>query len=646
MADYSRDDLRRIGEQWLDRIKQAEKRENKWIRDAKAAEAAYLADDESGEDLPSFNILHSNVETIVPSIFNSTPSPDIRPRYQQKDPVVKVVADIIERAVSTQVDDNALDQEVEASAQDAFMAGRGIVRVRFDADEVPAEFAIAQVIDPDTGDLVEQEIEVAPARLANERVLYEVVSWRDYREGPAKRWDAVPWVAYRHEVSDEERKRLESEEVVSRYEEGDFKDEDKDCSIWEIWEKDSGSVFFVVEETSKVLDVKEDPLQLSTFFPQAAPVQPITGTGKRCPVCPYAIYKKLAQELDTATARINAIMKGLKVRGVIAGDASVLDELASAGDNELVTVQNIENLIAAGGLEKAVMWWPIETAVAVLRELYAQREQTKQAIYEITGISDIIRGQGAASETATAQQIKTEWGALRVKKMQRLIERQVRDLFKLTAEIITLHFSAEGLSLASGMDIPPEAQQYLQKPLDHYRIDVESDSTVRADLTKGRQEMAQFLEGTAQFFNTMAPVIGQAPQAAGPIVEMYASFARQFNLGKAAEDALEQFAEMAKQASSQTQDNPEQEAKMAEMQAKMQEMQGKFALEVEKLKLQSQNLMLDGQIKQAELQIKNREAGIKEDQLQLEEAKATVDAAAKAYETTIEQEQERPVKIG
>ena len=78
----NKDELLRLGRKWLDKIAAAEKREAKWIESAEKAEAAYLADDEASDDaLPSFNILHSNVETIVPSIFNSSPSPDIRPRH-------------------------------------------------------------------------------------------------------------------------------------------------------------------------------------------------------------------------------------------------------------------------------------------------------------------------------------------------------------------------------------------------------------------------------------------------------------------------------------------------------------------------------------------------------------------------------------
>jgi len=603
MTEYTKADLERIGRQWMARIDASRKREENWIKDATKAEAAYLCDSDSPGDVPQFNILHSNVETIVPSIYNSTPSPDIRPRHNNNDPLAKLVSDALERSVSTQIDDSVMDIEVEAAAQDTFMAGRGAVRVKFDADEV--EIPTGE-IDMETGEPVMQ------VGIANERVLYEDISWRDYAEGPAKRWGDVPWVAYRHEISEAERRKIEDKDLTDLYDD-EAEQEEQDVPVWEIWCKDSRTVKFIIADSCKVIAIKEDPLKLSGFYPQPQPMQPITGTGRRTPVCPYTVYKTLAEELDTQTKRINKITQGLKVRGIIAADAGDLEALADLSDNELAPIGNIENLIAAGGLERAVMWWPIETAVAVLRELVAQREQTKTAIYEITGISDIIRGQGAASETATAQQIKTEWGSLRVKKMQRLVERHVRELMKLTAEIISLHFQPQAVQKASGMQIPPEAMQFLNKPLDHYRIDVETDSTVKADLGKNRREMSEFLQGTASFFQTMAPIVQSAPQAAGPLAQMYAAFARQFSLGKQAEDALEQFTQLAEQAAGQQRPDPgAEEAKL-----KAQEMGQKAQLDQAKMQLDREKMQMDAQNKSAEIGIKQQELALKGAEIEL-----------------------------
>lgn len=629
-AGYSASDLQRIGAKWLEEIRLAEKREDDWAKDAERAESIFLSGctDGANKDEAEFNILHSNVETIVPSIYNSAGKPDIRPRHNNADPLAKLVADVYERAILTMIDDNRMDAEVEQNAQDVFVAGRGIVRVKFDADVVEQ-----MAMDP-MGQPVTQQV------VTNERVMYEVVSWRDFRMGPASRWNEVPWVAFRHCIPEETLEKMGDDALMELQPDPETATEsDHDVHVWEIWCKDTGRVYFVVGENGKVLSIKDDPLGLKGFFPCAQPVQPITATGKMTPVCPYRIYRTLAEELDLITARIRGLTEVMKAKGGFAGSTQDLEALAAAEDGEIIAMADMENIMAQGGLERAVMWWPIDRIIQVIRELSSQREQTKQAIYEITGISDIIRGQGAASETATAQQIKTQWGSLRIKKMQRMIERQVRELFVLTTEIIAQHFSPETLQKLSGMQIPQEAMAMLQQPLDHYRIDVESDSTVRADLVKGREEMSQFLQGTAQFFQTMAPVVAQAPQAAGPIVEMYASFARQFNLGKQAEDALDQFAEMAKQAASSPPPNPQAEAMQAEMQMRQQEMQLTAQREDRKFALDMKKGDLDVQLKQADLQLKNRELGLKE-------KVAEVDAAARLVEIEMEDDQQRAVAFG
>lgn len=634
-ATYTKDDLEALGRKWLSRIAAAEKREDDWTKTAERAEKIFLCEEETGEGM-SFNILHSNVETLVPSIYNSTPRPELRPRHgATEDKAAKAVSDIFERVIAAQIDDNRLDVEIEAAAQDAYVSGRGVTRVKFDVQEQEQPPVVA------FDEFGEEYLQEQPPLIFGETILYENVSWRDYRQGPAKRWRDVPWVCYRHEISEQERERLENPDFAALYEErNEDLNEDLDCTIWEIWDKENGVVLFIIADSGKVLDIQDDPLGLQGFFPQPAPIQPITPTGKLTPVCPYAAYETLAKELNKTTKRINKIVDGLKVRGAIAGDAKAIEEVARADDNELISVANIEGLVAAGGLSKAVMWWPIEIAIQVLRELYSQRELTKQAIYEVTGISDIVRGQSNTAETATAQQIKTQWGSLRIKKMQRGIERQVRDLFVISSEIISQQFTPATLTKMSGIQIGPEVQGLIQKPLDHYRINVESDSTVRADLTKSRGEMSEFLNGTAQFFSTMAPIVESAPQAAAPLAKMYAAFASQFNLGKSAEDALEQFVAMAEEAAKKPK-GPDPEVKM-----KMEEAANKMKLEMEKLSLSRDNLILDGRNKQADLQLKGRELELKGSELDLKEAEAEFGAVAKVAEIDLEKTQERPVRVG
>jgi hypothetical protein len=622
-ASKKPEDIKSLGERWMAKIRASQEREKAWRDDASAAEKAYSVDDKAtGGKLYDFNILHSNVETIVPSLYNSTPTPDIRRRFNDKKPIARKFAEILERAISIQIDDNRLDTEVEASVQDAFLAGRGIVRLRFVADEQDEPAIVEEIEDEEAAD------EPQDPRLVNERVQIEAVSWRDFAIGKAQRWRDVPWVAFRHRLDRAEADDLIDQDLYrQQFAEDDGKpfigEEGDEIDIWEVWCKRSRSVKFIRAEDAKCLKMVDDPLGLTGFFPMPAPVQPIAVTGKMTPVCPFVIYKRLADELDRLTKRINKIAEGMKVRGLMAGNSDDMANLAEAGDNEIIIASNLEQL-AMGGLDKAITWWPIEKAAQVLRELYAQREQVKQSIYEITGISDIVRGASEASETATAQQIKTQWGSLRVKKLQNLIQRQVRDIFVIMAEIITTKFSPERIEQMTGVALLPAQGddeqtlnqklalfQLMQQPiLSAYRVDIETDSTIRADVAKAKGEMGEFLQGTASYFQTMGPLLAQAPSAAEPVVEIYGAFASYFNLGKQAEDALERLVEMAREAGKQPEaqgPSPEQMAAEAEAQAKQAEMNAKqqafdqdMARKAAEHDAKMQMLMADRAVKEAD----------------------------------------------
>ena len=648
---------RELGNKWLGRIRTAQKRDDAWIKNAEEAEKAYSVDPKGNGKVYDFNILHSNVETIVPAVFNSTPVPDIRDRFRDGDEVAKSVADVFERVISTQIDDNRLDAEIEAAAQDAFLAGRGIVRIRFDADvqEVPGEAYRDEI----TGDLIEGEPQQV---VTGETVAFEVVSWRDYVEGPAKRFEDVQWVAFQHLIPEESLAEIEDEDMIVAQKEatdapavGD--EEEDDIVVWEIWNKGAKEVLFIKELDGTIINRKEDPLGLEGFFPISKPVQPITLSGKRTPICPFTVYKRLADELDRTTKRINAITDGLKVRGWVVGSAEDVAQLADAGDNELVPISGFEGLAATGGIDKAIVWWPIDKAIQVLRELYTSREQTKQSIYEITGISDIVRGASKAQETLGAQEIKSQWGSLRIKKLQRLIERQVRDLFVMSTELISSRFSVETMQEMTGTQITPEMEQLIKDPLQRYRVDVESDSTIRADMSRVKGELSELLQGTAQYFSTMGPLIEQAPEMAEPAADIYACFARLFNLGQQGEAAIEKMVQLGKGAAQQPKPNPgaaeaeaimqaeqakldiEIKSRKADFQLRQQEAESRQAMDAQKMQLEIAKSEIDREIKQVELQIKERELGIKERQQQ-------IDTVAKVAEIQIEQTQQRAAKVG
>src|SRR4029078_9179044 len=93
-------------------------------------------------------------------------------------------------------------------------------------------------------------------------------------------------------------------------------------------------------------------------------------------------------------------------------------------------------------------------------------EACKQTIYEITGISDILRGATKASETLGAQELKNQWGTLRLKNKQAGVQRYARDLLRIKLEIAAKHFSEQTWAQMTGLPfLTQEQAQQLQQQL-------------------------------------------------------------------------------------------------------------------------------------------------------------------------------------
>lgn len=564
---------------WLDAIELSSKEEEKWRKRAEEATNIYRSGSKDNAENRSrtFNILFANVDTTVPSIYNSTPVPDVRRRYNDEDKVGKQVSDIIERAISYSVDAYDFDAVMKDCAKDTEIAGRATARVRY----VPY-FAGEEVV--------------------GEEATCEHVQWKDFRRGPGKTWDDVPWIAFRHYLNRAQLRKLNKEvgntvnldsQVEGLQDKGDGKNESeifKRATVWEIWDKDSREVIFIAESYKEKPLVREaDPLGLTTFFPVPRPIYAIKTSDSLCPVVPYDTYRDQAEELEHVSRRIMALVEALKAKGIYDGRMEEVITLATADDNEMIPVASAANYLDGAGLEKAIAWWPIETISRVLKELYLQREQIKQAIYEITGLSDILRGQSDPNETLGAQELKKQTGSLRIQSKQADVQRFARDIFRLKAEIIATKFSWETISMMTGINfpseqekqaakaqlqqmqqqgqatgqapqIPPQVQDMLAQPSREeiqkvlkddttraYRIDVESDSTIRADMTRNQNNMNMFLQGTAQYAAAMGPIVQLDKSLMPTVIEVYSAFARTYKLGKQAEDALDKLSDQGKQ---------------------------------------------------------------------------------------------------
>jgi hypothetical protein len=451
-----------IQRRWMLELKLSDKRESEWRKVAKSTIDRYRGRNRKKN---SFNILWSNTETLMPAVYSSLPQPNVRRRFKDEDPVGKAVSDILSRSLEFSIDIEQFDTSIKHSLLDMLLTGRGVNRIRY----VPSfqqgysedEHQASESVDTEAMEVESTE------ELHWEQVVIEHVHYDDFRMGAGKNWEEVQWIAFHH--------RMNREDLVEKFgEQGekmhldDTNDEDvnreeesminafKTASVWEIWDKEEKQVIFVSQNCTKPLKILEDPLELTSFFPIARPIYAIVDGGTLLPTTLYSQYQEQAEELDKVSTRINKIYDALKVRGIYDSTMSEVSELLKGNDNDLIPAQNAAAWLERGGIEKAIWMMPIEQAAKVVVILTQQRESCKQVIYEINGLGDILRGQSNASETLGAQQIKAQWGTMRISTLQRELQRYIRDMMRIMAEIISEKFQLDTLQKMTGLKYPTE----------------------------------------------------------------------------------------------------------------------------------------------------------------------------------------------
>lgn len=563
---------------WLESIQLASEEEKDWRKVSAEARDVYEAAKDSLTGT-AFNIYYANIETLRPALYNSTPVPDVRRRYGDRDPAAKEGADAIERCISYAIDDYDFDGAIKEAIDDLSITGRGVARVTYRADMAPLD-----IKDEQTGEPVMD--------VGAQSVACETVPWASFRRGPARMWAGVPWVAFAHYMTRDDLVALNPEigakvPLNMSVSEGGEKTNDganadnpesdvfKRALVWEIWDKSKRKVYFIAEsyKEAPVAEV-DDPLGLRDFFPVPAPIMSGKVSGRLVPLSPYKIYKPILEEIDSITVRIKKLVKQLRPRAI--GPTGVdVDEWASADDGEIVEVTDVMKFLESGGMEKLLSWFPLDPIIKAVQELYARREQAKQELFEVSGLADIMRGQSNPNETKGAQDLKQRWGSLRLQKQQADIARFCRDLFRMKAEIIAEKYTPENIAAMTGLQLSAPAIQLLKSNMRDYRIDVETDSTIRGDLTRNQEAMAQFVQGSAQYFAAIAPIVQAGGMSKTAAVTIYSAFARNFKLGKEVDAVLDGLADEATKAEQAAQaqgpkPDPEVEKAKAQIEAEKQ----------------------------------------------------------------------------
>ena len=518
-----------VRQEILDRIDDSMRVERDWRQKGQLIQQIYKgklsAKGLGTQNKVRFNMLNANTGVLLPSLFSKAPKADIRSRSTLPMPAEQEAAKILEDMCNIFLDNTETYEQLKKGVKEVLLPGRGTVRLRWD---------------PIIEELQGFDEMGNPAVLFDKLLdtLYiEHVYWEDYTHEATDSWESCGWVAYRHLFTQQEfmgyfqnSRSVQMFEAQGKLNEifkwtdhsahfnkdqgerrvykvtEELQDKIMKALVWEFWDKSTREVVWICQDMQgHVIRIDPDPLELENFFPSPQPLLGVTTTDTMIPTPEYEIYQDLANEIDELSERIYHIAKRIKIRGAYNGSQENLADILRAEDGVMKAVEGVDMEF---DISKHVYIIPNGDNVAALQALYQARQEAKAAMYEVTGISDIVRGQTRASETLGAQRLKSQFANLRIQDRKDAVENFCRDVIRIMSEIIAQHFDPQSLAYYLGWMPSPEAIMILkQDGLRMTKLDVESDSTVVADEQAEIEAMSAMTQSLGLAMQQMIPLV-------------------------------------------------------------------------------------------------------------------------------------------
>jgi hypothetical protein len=393
-----------------------------------------------------FQMFWANMETIKPEIYARPPVPVVTPKFKDRRPVPEAASELLERCCSVAFDLTRIDDLMKLVRNDLAQIDRGIAWVRYEGKR-------------DKG------------RYRTERACIDFKNRLDFLHSLSRNWREVTWVAGAAYLTRKEARKRFKKYSGDEYQSADYKvdrdakevggsDGRERAKFWEIWDKTGERVIWVAEGCENILDEDDPHIDFQNFFPCPMPAYGTVQPGSLVPVPDVLQYEDQLEELNLLTARIHALSDALEVKGFYpAGTSEIAEAVQSAIAHNTPSriLVPISNWAAFGGTKDVIIWLPIDVVANTITQCVMLRKQIIDDIYQIVGLSDIMRGSTDPQETLGAQELKMQSGSVRVRDKQQEIVRLARDLVECVADIITDKFDPVTMIEMSQTDLQTQA---------------------------------------------------------------------------------------------------------------------------------------------------------------------------------------------
>lgn len=402
-----------------------------------------------------FQMFWANAEVIKPAIYAKPPVPVVVPKFKDRRPVYQQASELMERCAIVAFDLAHINDLMLQIRDDLALIGRGVAWCRYESGKGASK---------------------SKGQYDHEKVCIDFKHRKDFLHSISRCWYEVTWVAAASYLTRDEARKRFKEYSGDAYQDAEYR-VDKDskevggadarerAKFWEIWHKPSRRVLWVAKGCDDILDEADPHLDLCNFFPCPKPAYGTLQRGSLVPVPDVLQYKDQLEELNMLTNRIHHLSEAVEAKGFYpAGGAELSDAIQAAIKTHTPgrLLVPVANWAAFGGTKEVIIWLPIDMIAQTVTALVMMRKQIIEDIYQIMGLSDIMRGATDPNETLGAQQLKTQYGSTRIRDKQQELVRIARDLVEITAEIIVEKFDPVTLIEMSQTQLPTQQMQEAQ----------------------------------------------------------------------------------------------------------------------------------------------------------------------------------------
>lgn len=446
---------------------------------------------------PDYDLFWSSMEILKPAIYAHAPIPAVAPMFADRRPLYNTTAELLERVTTSAFDRANIDQAMLSLRDDLAFTNRGVLWVTYETDD-------------------------------GQKVCIDHVDRTDFLHEPARCWADVGWVARRAWMTKTEMRKRFGKASGKAYQQAktEIRRDDKDnggaddskkAGVWEVWHKADNKVYWVAPDCPVMLDEGKPHLTLKDFFPCPRPAYGTLRRRSLVPVPDYQRYAAHLSKISTLTSRIYLLLDKIKLKGLVpaGGDIGDAIEAALKSEDDEIVIPVPGAALVQGNSTGFVTWMPLADIATAIQGLIEARGQLIEDFYQLSGISDIMRGATEAEETLGAQQLKSQYGSVRVRDKIDELQRVARDVARIVAEIAADKFSKDTLLDMSMMEIPSKADVSKQVK----GIEKAAKEELEA-LTKKAKQAAQQAQGQQVDPNQARQQFDQAQQQ---IVQKYAA---------------------------------------------------------------------------------------------------------------------------